>query len=81
MAEQVDSDMKIVRCGADDEELMQVCKTYGYTPSQCVSILRQVPIEMCLIITLCRILLQLKTCAVQRLWPARIKYRLLYHSA
>ncbi|KAJ1472264.1 CpeS-like protein-domain-containing protein [Baffinella frigidus] len=38
--EQVNSDMKIVRCGDDDEELIQICKTYGYTPSDCVSILR-----------------------------------------
>ena len=74
MAEQVDSDMTIVRCGEDDEELKQVCKTYGYSPSQCVSILRQVPIEMCLIITLRIILPQIKKCETWMLWLARVKH-------
>jgi len=36
--------MTIVEIGKDDEELVEICKTYGFEPEQCASALRLDPL-------------------------------------
>ena len=40
----MNSDMTIVEIGKDDEELVEICKTYGFEPEQCASALRLDPL-------------------------------------